>query len=164
MCRRVRAAAPLWRAPCATTGPPRGRPRVSSMPCYRIAPCPTQVSTSVACAAAPRWRCAIPHPTVHGRPINSGCARGAAVTSGRPTRPRNPLKQNPQRRNRRSSHPRRMTADARVFTLLYKLQEEPDDDPDDDDFDDEDEDEDVDEESDEEEPETWQVSTTQRFR
>jgi hypothetical protein len=56
-----------------------------------------------------------------------------------------------------------MMADSRIFTLGYKLQDDPDEEPDDDDFDDEDEDVD-DEESDEEEPETWQVSETQRFR
>lgn len=56
-----------------------------------------------------------------------------------------------------------MTADARSFTLRYKLQDDPDDEPDDDDFDDEDDEED-DEEPDDEEPETWQVSEPQRFR
>ena len=102
-------------------------------------------STSAACAAAPRWRCATPVPDNRGRPINSGCATGAAATSGPRIHRRTATRRSP----RRARHPD--VAD-------YDLDDEDEDlDEDEDDFDEDDEDPDEDDEEDEE-VETWQVS------
>ena len=92
---------------------------------------PRAISRFAACAAALRWTCAIRVRACRGRPTSSGCARGAAGTSGR--RIRRPIATRPSLPTEpalvRTAQP------VNLATFEDKLDDDLDDDPDDDDDD-----------------------------